>query len=166
MPISPNAADKLHAGFATLSVTPKATMSYHPLPGQAFKSTIPTQRPGKMMGAPQLQGTVTRFEVERDGNRSVGVDVSPTGITIHDEAMAEAHQFIHLTAIQSWRTIRAGNVPTGEPVGLRLQLTDQSEIEFGTNRGREISNTLMTHAQGLASLMHSGMHVRGSAMDN
>ena len=159
MPISLNAADKLHTGFATMSVTPKQpVLNYHPLPGQQQKLGIHhAALPGQQ---------VTRFEVSRDGNRMVKVDVSPTGITIHDDAMAEPHQFLHLTSIQSWRTIREGNVPSGPPVGLRLQLVDQSEIGFGTLRGREISDCLMQYAQGLESLMHSGMHVRGSAMVN
>jgi hypothetical protein len=46
------------------------------------------------------------------------------------------------------------------------QLVDQSEIGFGTPRGRTISDCSMQYAQGLASLMHSGMHVRGSATVN
>ena len=44
--------------------------------------------------------------------------------------------------------------------------TDGTEMVFSTDQGREISDTMMAHAQGLAALMHNGMHVRGTTMVN
>jgi hypothetical protein len=136
MPVSPTAAAA--EGFAAMSVT-------RPL-GKAAANA-------------------TRYTVQR-GERAVLIDVGPTGVSVHDPGAATGSAFHHLTSIQSWRVIREANVPTGDPIGFRLQFTDRTELEFTTPGGRAISDTLMTHARGLATLMHGGMHVRGSAMVN
>ena len=103
-------------------------------------------------------GNTSRYRVRRE-DRSVVLEVSPTGVTVID---GEA-QFHHLTTILSWRVRRS---ESSQPVGFKLVFTDGAEITLGTEQGREISDVMMRHAQGLASLMHGGMHVRGTAMVN
>jgi hypothetical protein len=101
---------------------------------------------------------LSRYFARRQG-RDVVLEVSQTGINVVD---GEA-KFFHLTAILSWRVRRS---ESGRPVGFKLVFTDGSEMVFSTEQGREISDVMMQHAQGLAALMHNGMHVRGTTMVN
>ncbi len=101
---------------------------------------------------------LSRYFAQREG-RNVVLEVSQTGINVVDgEAI-----FFHLTTILSWRVRRS---ESGRPVGFKLVFTDGSEMVFSTEQGREISDVMMQHAQGLAALMHNGMHVRGTTMVN
>ena len=101
---------------------------------------------------------LTRYFARREG-REVVLEVSQTGINVVD---GEA-KFFHLTTILSWRVRRS---ESGQPVGFKLVFTDGTEMVFNTDQGREISDMMMQHAQGLAALMHNGMHVRGGMMVN
>lgn len=101
---------------------------------------------------------LSRYFAKRDG-RDVVLEVSQTGIKIVDGE----EKFFHLTTILSWRVRRS---ESGRPVGFKLVFTDGSEMVFSTEQGREISDVMMQHAQGLAALMHNGMHVRGTTMVN
>lgn len=101
---------------------------------------------------------LSRYFARREG-RDVVLEVSQTGINVVD---GDA-KFFHLTTILSWRVRRS---ESGRPVGFKLVFTDGTEMVFNTDQGREISDVMMQHAQGLAALMHNGMHVRGTAMVN
>ena len=101
---------------------------------------------------------LSRYFARREG-RDVVLEVSQTGINVVD---GDA-RFFHLTTILSWRVRRS---ESGRPVGFKLVFTDGSELVFSTEQGREISDVMMQHAQGLAALMHNGMHVRGTTMVN
>ena len=109
--------------------------------------------------APTKEHTQTTRYYARRESRDVVLEVTPTGISIIDGES----QFFHLTTILSWRVRRS---EAGQPVGFKLVFTDGTEMIFSTDQGREISDTMMAHAQGLAALMHNGMHVRGTAMVN
>ena len=109
--------------------------------------------------APTKEHTQTTRYYARRESRDVVLEVTPTGISIIDGES----QFFHLTTILSWRVRRS---EAGQPVGFKLVFTDGTEMVFSTDQGREISDTMMAHAQGLAALMHNGMHVRGTAMVN
>ena len=133
-----------------------------PSTGQRFgdisaRSAPEVQAPAS--AAPTKEHTQTTRYYARRESRDVVLEVTPTGISIIDGES----QFFHLTTILSWRVRRS---EAGQPVGFKLVFTDGTEMIFSTDQGREISDTMMAHAQGLAALMHNGMHVRGTAMVN
>jgi hypothetical protein len=114
----------------------------------------------ELMPRKMLQsGDTSHYSVVHQDDRPVSLQVSPTGVTVNDDGS----KFFHLTTILSWRVRRS---ESGAPVGFKLVFTDGSEMIFVTEQGREISDVLMKHALGLANLMKSGMHVRGTTMVN
>ena len=115
-------------------------------------------RPAPALTKEHSKEHLTRYFARREG-REVVLEVSQTGINVVD---GDA-KFFHLTTILSWRVRRS---ESGQPVGFKLVFTDGTEMVFNTDQGREISDLMMQHAQGLAALMHNGMHVRGGMMVN
>jgi len=103
--------------------------------------------------------SITRYTVHL-GDSDADLVVSPTGVNISD---GDTSTFYHLTTIQSWRVRR---LKSRKPVGFKLVMIDGSEVVLSTEQGKEISDTMMKHAKGLAALMQGGMHVRGTAMVN
>jgi hypothetical protein len=140
----PTSSSAAHGLQQAIVQAPVAAPEVHAMPvSKEFKS---------------LSGDTSRYIARRE-DRTVVLEVAPTGVTVIDGDST----FYHLTTILSWRVRR---LDSGAPVGFKLVFTDGSDIIFGTEQGREISDVLMKHAQGLASLMQSGMHVRGTAMVN
>ena len=134
------------------------TITPHPIVAAPEVVAVPATGTSKDFKSSGI-GDTSRYMARRE-DRQVVLEVSPTGVTVIDGA---APQFFHLTTILSWRVRRNSQ---SEPVGFKLVFTDGSDIIFGTEQGREISDVMMQHAQGLAALMQGGMHTRGAAMVN
>ena len=102
--------------------------------------------------------------------RGVELSVTPSGLLVCESARPldpAAETFYHYTTIPSWRVVRTcDGSKRGVAIGLALTLDDGSEAVFSTGEGKEIGQAMMSNVQGLASIMHGGMHVRGSAMVN
>ena len=102
--------------------------------------------------------------------RDVDISVTPSGVLVCECARPldpTAETFYHYTTVPSWRVVRASSgSKRGVAIGLALTLDDHTEVLFSTGEGKEIGNAMMRNVQGLADIMHGGMHVRGTAMVN